>query len=238
MKNIGLLVAVEMGAVRRRCGAPDRERVCGGFPVRTYRRDGGWLHVLHCGMGELAAAAGTQVLIGELGAELVVNFGVVGALTGAVAGAGACVVTGAVHYDFDASGLTGAPAGQYPDLDSPVIPADPSLVALARRVCPGLTPVLCASADKFVDGGEAKAALRARTCADICEMEAAAVLLTCRRNGVPALLLKTVSDGPEGGAEEFAARMESAADLCLAAVEAVLAALERPIPPERTPEDA
>ena len=46
-------------------------------------------------------------------------------------------------------------------------------------------------------------------------MEAAGILLTCNRNNVPCMLIKIVSDGITGGAEEFFDTLDLAADICL-----------------------
>ena len=58
-----------------------------------------------------------------------------------------------------------------------------------------------------------------------CEMEAAGVVLTCNRSGVPCLLIKTVSDGIEGGAEEFNVELQRSAALCLAVADKIIRAL-------------
>ena len=46
-------------------------------------------------------------------------------------------------------------------------------------------------------------------------MEAAGILLTCNRNRVPCLMIKAVSDGIEGGAEEFKSEILRSSKLCL-----------------------
>ena len=61
--------------------------------------------------------------------------------------------------------------------------------------------------------------------AEICDMESAGVVLTCNRSGVPCLLIKTVSDGIEGGAEEFKAELQRSAALCLAVADKIIRAL-------------
>ena len=53
-------------------------------------------------------------------------------------------------------------------------------------------------------------------------MEAAAVALTCDRSGIPCLILKTVSDGITGGAEEFIAEVDRSADICLEITDRIL----------------
>lgn len=225
MKNIGMLVAVEIGSVTARYGEPPESGLCGGFPVMTYPVNGALLHVLHTGAGQLAAAAGTQALISELGCELVVNFGVVGGLTPEMSIAKTCIVEKVVHYDFDGGSYTGLPRGHYLGEPSPFVSPSPELFQRALAVCPELTPVVCASADKFVEGEENKSALHREFGAHICEMEAAAVVFTCRRNRVPCLLIKAVSDGITGGFEEFAREVDRVSDVCLGITERLIAEL-------------
>lgn len=215
MKRIGLLVAVEIDSVLSRYGTPGETKEYPGYTVLTYENEGYTLFVLNCGAGQVAAAAGVQFLISELKVELVVNFGVVGGLTPEMAQTASCVVERVVHYEFDTSPLDHCEVGrhlEYPDI---YLPATPELVKKAMELCPELTPVTCASGDKFVDGEAAKTALHKQFGADICEMEAAAVVLTCNRNGIPCLMVKTVSDGVTGGAEEFTNSMLHTSDLCL-----------------------
>lgn len=222
MKTIGMLVAVEMDAVLRRYGtAAESEERC-GFRVFAYDMDGYRLYAIRSGAGEIAAAAATQLLIDRYGAELVVNFGVVGGLTEEMAQTKTCVVEKVVHYDFDTSAYDGTLPGQYAEYPNVFLPATASLVERATAICPELRRVVCASADKFVDGREAKSALHERFGADICEMEAAAVVLTCNRSGVPCLLIKTVSDGLAGGAEEFGVALQHTSELCLAVADRII----------------
>ncbi|MBQ5541877.1 MAG: hypothetical protein IIU06_02280, partial [Erysipelotrichales bacterium] len=58
--------------------------------------------------------------------------------------------------------------------------------------------------------------------AEICEMEAAGILLTADWNEVPCLMIKMVSDGVEGGAEEFARELENTGRKCAAILAKVL----------------
>ena len=170
--------------------------------------------MIHSGIGELSAAAATQLLIDRFEASVIVNFGVVGGLTEEVSRAVNCVVTRVVHYDFDLSGIDPVVPGQYPGLPDVYIPADAQLLEKARKLAPELFPVTCASADRFVGTPEEKAALHEKYGADICEMESAAVLLTCRRCGVPCLMIKAVADGLTGGGKEYYEALRESADRC------------------------
>ena len=222
MKNIGMIVAVEINSVAKRYGKAFEEKTAGGFPVYSYRLGEDILHVLHTGAGELAAAAGTQILISELKCELVVNFGVVGGLTEEMSIAKTCIVEKVIHYDFDGGSYSGLSVGHYLGEPSPFVSPSEELISAARELFPELKPVVCASADKFVEGKENKAYLNKTFGADICEMEAAGIVYTCRRNKVPCLLIKAVSDGITGGFEEFAKEVDRVSDICLSVTESII----------------
>lgn len=226
MKRIGFLVAVEIDALLARYGAP-RERLReGGFEVLRYADETREIFAVNAGAGELAAAAATQLLISVFRVDLVLNYGVVGGLTEEMKLARCCVVERVVHYDFDASAWQGWEPGRYAAYPTPYIPATPALVKKAREIAPELRAVTCASADKFVGSAEQKRALHERWGADICEMEAAGIVLTCNRAGIPCLLIKTVSDGITGGAAEFQREMDRSAALALELADKILRELE------------
>lgn len=224
-KRIGLLVAVEMDSVFARYGTPGKTEHRGGFDVFHYENEQYILYVIHSGIGEIAAAAAAQLLIDRYEVELIVNFGVVGGLTDEMALTKTCVVTRVVHYDFDLSGIDPVSPAQYPGFADIYLPADAALVEKARAVCPELKPVTCASADKFVGNREDKERLHRLYGADICEMESAAVLLTCLRCEVPCLMIKAVSDGITGGAEEFEREVGNSSKICLEITDRIIRSL-------------
>ena len=225
MKTIGMLVAVEMNAVLGRYGRAAGVEKRGGFEVHRYEGEDYRLIIVNAGAGEIAAAAATELLIAVYGAELIVNFGVVGGLTEEMALARTVVVESVVHYDFDTSAWNGCTVGRYAEYPTPFVPTTKALVDKAQELFPELRRVVCASADKFVAGEENKRALHERFGAEICEMEAAGVVLTCSRAGVPCLVVKTVSDGITGGAEEFAREVARSAGLCLAITDEIIRSL-------------
>lgn len=225
MKNIGMVVAVEMDAVLSRYGAPSEKRREAGFDIYTYTGADYTIYALNSGAGEIAAAAATQLLISVFHADMILNFGVVGGLTDEMAKARTCVVESVVHYDFDTSEAGWAETARYLDYPTVYIPTTAALADQAVGIEPRLKKVICASADKFVGSPDRKRELHALYGAEICDMESAAVVLTCNRSGVPCLLIKTVSDGIEGGAEEFKAELQRSAALCLAVADKIIRAL-------------
>ena len=225
-RSIGMLVACEIDSIFARYGSPGKTETRCGFDVFRYENAEYILHVIHSGIGELAAAAATALLVDRYGAELVVNFGVAGGLTEDASRATLCVVERVVHYDFDLSGIDPVKPAQYPGFEDVYLPADADLVAAARAVCPELKPVTCASADKFVGIQADKERLHALYGARICEMESAGVLLTCRRAGVKCLMVKAVSDGLTEGGKAFYEAVQDCADLCLSITDRIIRELK------------
>ena len=225
MKKIGMIVAVEMDAVLSLYGKPAGVQPCGGFTVSTYENGAYVIYVVNSGVGEIAAAAAAEMLIVGFGVDLIVNFGVVGGLTEDMTMARTVVVERVVHTDFDTSAWNGYEPGRYPDHPDRCIGTDPGLVSKALEAAPELVPVTCASADKFVAGAEKKRALQETYGADICEMEAAGIVLTANRAGIPCLLIKAVSDGITGGAEEFEREVLRSSKICLSAADRIIRSL-------------
>ena len=221
-RRIGLLVAVEMDSVFARYGEPVKTERRGGFEVFQFESGSYTLHVIHSGIGEIAAAAAAELLIDRYRVRMIVNFGVVGGLTEEMAEAKTCVVARVVHYDFDLSGIDPVVTAQYPGFPDVYLPADETLVRKALTVCPELKPVTCASADKFVGNQADKERLHRLYEADICDMESAGVLLTCLRWKVPCLLIKAVADGLTGGGEEYYEALQGSAALCLSVTDQIM----------------
>lgn len=215
MKNIGMVVAVEIDAVLNKFGKPVDSLQFTGYSVSHYKLGKDNLYVVHSGAGQIASSAATQFLITKFDVDFIVNFGVVGGLTDEMALTKTCIVEDVVHYDFDTSDADKTSVGQYARYPSIYIPTSRSILEEALRISPELKPVICASGDKFVGTREKKRSLHKLFKADICEMEAAGIVLTCNRNKVPCMLIKTVSDGITGGFEEFMENIDHSASLCL-----------------------
>lgn len=225
-KKIGLVVAIEMDAVLSEYGTPEETQQVPGYKVSMYENDDFILYAVDSGAGEISASAATQFLITRYGVDLIVNFGVVGALTEEMQAADLCVVERIIHYDFETTGWINLKTGQYPGYDSPYIMTTPDLVRHAREIAPSLMPVTCASADKYVETAEVKTKLRTMYDADICEMESAGIVLTCNRNQVPCLLIKAIADSLTGGGKEFFTELERASKACFQVVDQVIRGLK------------
>ena len=170
--------------------------------------------ILRSGVGEIAAAAATQFLISVCGVEAVLNVGVAGSLDKDLKVGDTVLVKGVAHYDFDTSALDGIPCGRYSEFDSVVVPCDLALAQKMLKTAGVMKTAVVASGDKFV----ADSALKNRLCtefgAGLAEMECAGVVLTAARNGIPAVVVKIVSDNADENAiVDFDAMFASNADV-------------------------
>ena len=168
---------------------------------------------MESGYGEIAAAAATQYLIDKCRVDKIINYGVVGGLHEDHPIQKIGVVKKIVHYDFDFSIDKKYPVGRYPNQDDLFI--SPKADALPQACFDELPEFVCASADKFVGPGEPKRKLREEFGADVCEMEAAGIVITCNRNHIPCSFIKAVSDGVDEGGDAFDQNVAPAARVCV-----------------------
>jgi len=222
MKRIGLIVAIETDSLFAHYGDMAKVNCPSGFNLYIHHKKDCDLYILHTGIGEVAAAAGTQYLISQCQVELVVNFGVVGGLTQTMARQRLCVVQRVVHYRFDATKYLPVALGQVPPHEDIYIYTDKNLVNQALILNSELCPATCASGDKFVDSAEEKESIHNDFAADICDMEAAGIVYTCEANDIPCLLLKAVSDSLTGGGKEFWQELQKAALSCLQVTDKII----------------
>lgn len=141
--------------------------------------------VVKSGIGKVNAAAATALLIGEYGAEVVVNIGV----CGGTCGTGKLIIADSVvQYDFDTTAI-GDELARLDGFDSPYIKCtyDTSSVPCDVRG-------VIASGDKFVSG-ETSGWLKGTFGAVGFDMESGAVAQICTQAKVPFAVFRVVSDG-------------------------------------------
>lgn len=221
-KKIGMIVAVEMDAIFSHYPEWKELEAPPGFRSFLVEQDTYDLHILHAGMGEIAASSGVQYLIAKYGVNCIVNFGVVGGLTSDMSTHKVCLVNRVVHYKYDCSEFMDLAVGQVDGHDSIFLTASESLVKSAMSVLEDLPLATCCSGDKFVATMEEKRYLHDTFEGDICDMESAGIVLACEANGVPCLLLKAVADGLADGAQGYYAELQSASLKCLVAADTIM----------------
>ena len=233
--RIGLVVAVEMSAVKRKYGYADEVFHHIGFTVYMYNlarifgdeSRQGELYVIKSGAGEINAASATQFLISNYFVDVVLNFGVAGGLAEEVKVGDVFVVDQIVHHSFDCTELgPHFPAGKHVEYDSALIETERTLFEIALKAA-GVPTCVCASGDRFIGMAESRQSLREQFGADVAEMEAAGILMTADRNGVPSLFIKGVSDTVGTEADMVAEHFVEASDRCFEATHKVIEAIYR-----------
>lgn len=214
-KKIGMIIAVEFTPFEQAYGKASQKINKQGYEVSLYEKENYVLYVLQSGAGEIQAAMSTQFLIDEFGVEMILNYGVVGALTEKLSHALVCIVKEVIDYRFDISEVDNVPVGRHIEFPERIFETDSFLRKKALEVEPNLLEVVDASGDRFVNKAEEKQAIAKDFGADICEMEASGILLTCIRNKIPALFIKVVADTLFGGAEEYSKKTDEAVRTCV-----------------------
>ena len=174
--------------------------------------------VAHSGVGKVNAAVCTQILIGSMGADFIINTGVAGSLDPRIHIGDFVISTDVVHHDVDACSL-GYEPGQIPQMPVTAFEADEGMASMAEQVCRRVNPDIevwrgrVASGDQFISDPAVKQKIIDTFHASCAEMEGAAIAQTAWLNQVPFLILRAISDKADGSDqvdypvfEEMAAR--------------------------------
>ena len=224
--KIGLLIAIERELEAFLASGEERtEETVAGKTVYHTRMEGHDVYALQSGCGEIDAASGTTLLIVRYGCEMVVNFGVAGALEEDLRVEDLFVAEKVWHYDFDVTSFGDfIKVGQYAEYPDEFIPLDAGLADLVAARIPGIRKIAVASADKFVEDRAEKLRLRESGCG-ICEMELAAIARVCERSHVKCLSIKCISDAFDGTGANFEKNVKQSAEKAFWAIREVLKAL-------------
>lgn len=163
--------------------------------------------VVQCGIGKVNAGICTQTLIREFHASSVINTGVAGSLDNRIDICDIVISTDTVQYDFDVSPIGGFVKGEIPYTGLYAFAADNTLretaLAAVREAAPDVSVFsgrIC-SGDQFVYLTEQKDAIVRSFGGLCCEMESASIAQVCCLNKVPFVILRAISDKPDGSEE-------------------------------------
>lgn len=213
MKTIGLIAAVEKRAVINALGKPSKRKSVYGFEIYEFETVDMKVVMIDSGAGEIAASAATQLLTARYAPDIVLNVGICGGLTSEMKPGTICIVDKVVHYDYDITSVEGYKKGVYMGYESPYFETSRELLKFASECISDIKIVNCASADKLVIDKTERLNLGLEFNCDICEMEAAGVIITSLRNNVPCLIIKAVSDGIESNVNDLIADGEKISDM-------------------------
>jgi adenosylhomocysteine nucleosidase len=135
------------------------------------------------GLGKVMAAATTQMLIDLFEVDLVFNFGSCGALDPGLVVGDLVLASQVIEYDFTSEHKA-----------VPRTDCDAFLLSELTRCFPGLKIGPLASADRNADTVEIRESLFTRYQAIAADWEGASIVRVARRMGIPALVLRGVTD--------------------------------------------
>ncbi len=155
-----------------------------------------------CGIGKVAAAMCTQIMILKYSPKRIINTGVGGSLSTQLAIGDIAVAESLVQHDMDTSPL-GDPVGLISGLNMVNIPADKEVSDLLLEGIETLENIkglrgVIASGDQFIASDEKKKFITDNFGAIVCEMEGASIAQVCCSNGVPFGVVRAVSDCADG----------------------------------------
>ena len=155
-----------------------------------------------CGIGKVAAAMCAQAMILKYAPDCIINTGVGGSLSTALAIGDIAVAESLVQHDMDTSPL-GDPVGLISGINVVNIPADNDVIKLLSEGIETLENVkgmrgVIASGDQFIASVEKKKFITDNFSAIVCEMEGASIAQVCYTNGVPFGVVRAVSDCADG----------------------------------------
>lgn len=154
-----------------------------------------------CGVGKVNAALFANAVIREFHAEAVINIGIAGAIGAGIGVMDVVLSTEAAFHDQDEVMVK-----YYPFRRS--FQADPALLALAQMACESVTihgkvvSGLIVSGDRYVTDNAIKQSLRERFAPCCTEMEGAGIAHASFVNDTPFLIIRTMSDSADEGADD------------------------------------
>lgn len=153
--------------------------------------------VLQSGIGKVAAAMGTALLIQLFKPDMIINTGSAGGLDANLNVGDVIISTEVRHHDVDVTAF-GYEKGQLPANPAAFLP-NAELVEVAKKQAEklGLNAVsgLICSGDAFINGADKIAQIRADfPQVAAVEMEAAAIAQVCHAMNVPFVVVRAISD--------------------------------------------
>lgn len=249
---IGLFAAWAQTAARQQAGrlfavvgiateiAPVEARLEGGTVHRIQgivftsgMIDGTRIVTVRSGVGKVSAAMAATLLLDHLAPSAVVFSGTAGAVDVDLEPGDVVIGTGVGYHDYGnmtADGLVRTPTRDYASgrIDPAFFPAGPDLLTAARRAAETMKGMrvregLIVTGDAFMSNPARRTELRRELNAVAVEMEGASVAQVCMRFGVPAIVIRSITDRADGNAGQSYAKFRdtaarNAADLAVATI--------------------
>ncbi len=187
--------------------------------------DGKAVVVCKCGMGKVNAGICASTMIHNYNVKKIINTGVAGSLSDDLEIGDIVISVSATQHEVDVSPI-GFEEREIPYTGLSEFPADAALIAGAEKAVKECAPEiephkgLICTGDQFIDTPAKKNAILAKCPNGLCcEMEGGSIAQTCYLYDTPFVILRCVSDHPDGsGSDDYAEFEKQAAKRCAAIV--------------------
>ena len=176
--------------------------------------------LVEAGIGKVNAARVTQLMIDKFEIEKIINVGSAGSANNELKIGDIVIGKRLVQHDFDITAF-GHPKGfitnigQYVESDSELISKMEQTISKLSQNEFKIKIGTIASGDIFCTELKMKEKIRTKFNADAIEMEGAAIAQVCKLNEIPFIVIRSISDNPDGKNEiTFDQFLEKASKRC------------------------
>ena len=159
--------------------------------------------LVEAGVGKVNAARVTQILIDNFDIEAIINVGVAGTANDELNMGDIVIGQIIVQHDFDITAF-GHPkgfisnVGQYVESDSKLLEKMELTIKKLSNQDFKIKIGVIASGDIFCTETKMKEKIRSKFLADAIEMEGAAIAQVCKLDNIPFIIIRSISDNPNG----------------------------------------
>ena len=221
MSKIGIIVAMEE-ELESILDIMDNieEKEIYGLTFKTGQIEKNKIIVVKCGVGKVNAARVTQILIDTFNVKCVINVGAAGALNPFLNIGDIVIGEKLIQHDFDITAfdhdkgyITGV--GDYIYSDIELIEKFKKAANNLKEKDYKIKTGIIATGDIFCTDIEMKNKIFSKFDADCVEMEGAAIAQVCYLDNIPFIVIRSISDSPNGNNEiDFDKFVELASKRC------------------------
>ena len=207
MSKIGIIVAMEE-ELESILDIMDNieEKEIYGLTFKTGQIEKNKIIVVKCGVGKVNAARVTQILIDTFNVKCVINVGAAGALSPLLNIGDIVIGEKLIQHDFDITAfdhdkgyITGV--GDYIYSDIELIEKFKKAANNLKEKDYKIKTGIIATGDIFCTDIEMKNKIFSKFDADCVEMEGAAIAQVCYLDNIPFIVIRSISDSPNGNNE-------------------------------------
>lgn len=176
--------------------------------------------LVECGVGKVNASRTTQILIDHYKIEAIINVGSAGSANDELEIGDIVIGKKLVQHDFDITAF-GHPkgyisnVGQYVESDSKLIEKMEQTISRVNNNECNIKIGTIASGDIFCTEPKMRNKIKEKFNADAIEMEGAAIAQVCKLDKIPFIIIRSISDKPNGKNEiTFNEFLEKASKRC------------------------